>query len=288
MRYSKIFFVIASLYMPALAFGASCSTANLTRCLDSACAINIGANPAARCQYCGDASAGEPEKSTAMKTVSAGASAKNTLSDKELKKAPKDPGERYVWATEKCLKKLDGCTPDDVEEIYDPLIEQSCKAAGIATDMANLAKKANKAKTKTACSSEISSCLINDKRCHADYSKCESDADFDKYFSECSVAATGCETFLTELRSTLSSSRDNAIKNADEILNNIVVAYQTARKNKLENTRAGCKDDATKKKCISTVCSNNMRHKCDIGYEYEEVIANELCKFYDVACSRLK
>jgi len=288
MKYSKLFFVIASLCVPTFAFGGACSTANLTRCLDSACALNIGANPAARCQYCGDASAGEPEKSMAMKSISAGSSAKYTISDKELKKAPKDPGERYVWATQNCLKKLTDCTPDDVEETYDPLIEQSCKAAGIATDMANLAKKANTAKTKSSCSTEISSCLINDKRCHADYSKCESDADFDKYFSECGVLSTGCDAFMADLRSTLMTSRDKAIKNADEILNNIVVAYQTARKNKLESTRAGCKDDAAKKKCIAAVCSNNMRHKCDIGYEYEEVVAKELCKFYDVACSRLK
>ena len=90
------------MFAPGFVYGAGCSTANLIRCLDSACAINIGANPAARCQYCGSSSAGEPEKSMAMKSVSAGSAAKYTISDKELKKAPDDPGERYVWATKKC------------------------------------------------------------------------------------------------------------------------------------------------------------------------------------------
>ena len=62
----------------------SCSRANLTRCLDSVCAINISSNPAARCQYCGTPSAGAPS-ATGMRGVSVGASAKYNISDKELK-----------------------------------------------------------------------------------------------------------------------------------------------------------------------------------------------------------
>ena len=124
------FIFFGSLFtMPTFVYGA-CSVANLTRCLDSVCAINVGANPAARCQYCGSASAGEPSKSTTMKSISAGAFAKYTISDKELKKAPSDPGERYVWGTKLCLQKVSGCTPDDVTDNYDSLVEQSCKAAG--------------------------------------------------------------------------------------------------------------------------------------------------------------
>ena len=287
MKYRNLFFALLFLGTPNVVFGA-CSIANLTRCLDSVCAINIGANPAARCQYCGDASAGEPAKSSAMKSISAGASAKYTISDKELKKAPKDPGERYVWATRQCLEKLKDCSSDDVSDNYDSLIEQSCKAAGISADFANLAQKANEEKSKNSCSREITSCLINEKRCNADYSKCESDADFDKYYAECSVLSTGCESFSKEIRSTLIANRDNAVKNADEILNTIVTAYQTSRENKLKNIQDGCKDSAAKKKCISMVCNNNMRHKCELGFEYEETLAGMLCKFYDTACDRLK
>ena len=86
MKNHNLFLVMGLFVAPHLAFGA-CSTANLTRCLDSVCAINIGANAAARCQYCGSASAGEPSTAGVMKNITAGNAAKYTISDKELKKA---------------------------------------------------------------------------------------------------------------------------------------------------------------------------------------------------------
>ena len=167
MRTRVLFFSAILLFAPNFVYGA-CSVANLTRCLDSVCAINIGANPAARCQYCGSSNAGEPEKSTTMKNITAGTSAKYTISDKQLKNAPKDPGERYVWGTKLCLEKVSGCTADDVTDNYDSLIEQSCTAAGISTEMEALTKKANAKKTKTSCTTEISSCVINEKRCNSE------------------------------------------------------------------------------------------------------------------------
>ena len=287
MTRSTLFFALGFMFAPTFVFGA-CSVANLTRCLDSACAINVGANPAARCQYCGSNAAGEPTKSTAMRSVSAGSFAKYNISDKELKKAPKDAGERYVWATELCLKKVSGCTPDDVTDNYDALIEQSCKAAGISAEMSNLFEKAKETKSQTSCSNEITTCVIDAKRCTAGYKKCESDTDFDKYFSECSIAATGCDSFLKTIRSNLIASRDTAFRNADQLLQNVVLAYQKARENKLTSTRNACKDNSAKEQCIANVCENNMRNKCALGYEWEETLANQLCKFYDVACDRLK
>lgn len=272
--------------VPHFAFGA-CSVTNLTRCLDSVCAINIGANPAARCQYCGSASSGTPSTAGVMKTVTAGSASKYTISDKELKKAPTDPGQRYIWATEQCLNKLKDCTGEDVSDNYDSLIEQSCKAAGISADMATLAKKVSKEKKQPACSSEISSCLIADKRCLADYRNCESDADFDKYFSECSIAATGCDSYISAIRSSLISARDAAIKNSALALQNIVNAYQTARKQKLAGTKQSCQDKSSKQNCVKTVCANNMRNKCGDGFEYETTLAEQLCAFYDIACGRL-
>lgn len=287
MKYCSLFLSSLLLFAPTFVYGA-CSTANLTRCLDSVCAINIGANPAARCQYCGSSSAGEPDKSTAMKNITAGASAKYTISDKELKKAPKDPGERYVWGTQLCLKKVAGCTADDVTDNYDSLIEQSCKAAGISTEMANLAKKVNKEKTQNSCSNDITACMIDSKHCMGDYRKCESDSDFDKYFAECSVAATGCDSFLPDIKKNLTSSRKTAIANADKILQNIVNAYKSARDQKLTNAKTSCKNSKAKKDCISRICDNNMVHKCETGFGYEKEIAEQLCKFYDIACERLK
>ena len=287
MKYTKLFLMVGLLCAPAVAFGA-CSVNNLTRCLDSVCAINIGANAAARCQYCGSASAGEPTTAGVMKNVTAGSAAKYSISEKELKKAPKDPGQRYVWATEQCLKKVKECTSEDVSDNYDSLIEQSCKAAGIAADMASLAKKATKGKTKSACSNEISACIINDKRCLGDYRNCESDSDFDKYFSECTVAAGGCDEYLADIRSTLTTERDNAIKAADTMLQSIVKAYQDARTAKLAKANGGCKDGSAKRECVEDVCATNMRNHCDDKHAYEKMLAEQLCKFYDTACDRLK
>lgn len=282
-----IFSIFGLFFVPTFAFGA-CSVANLTRCLDSACAINIGANPAARCQYCGSSAAGTPAKSTAMKTISAGTSAKYNISDKELKNAPSDPGERYVWATKICLTKVSGCTKDDVDDNYDSLIEKSCTAAGISAQFANLAQKATLTKNLSACSTDIKSCIVNDKRCGADYRLCKSDADFDKYFSECGVAATGCESFLSQIRSELTKTRNDMIASADKILQSIVNTYQTSRKQKLQSAQNSCKDNGGFKKCVATVCNNNMPHKCDAKYNYEENLAGQLCEFYKTACNRLK
>ena len=286
--------------VPHFAFGA-CSTTNLTRCLDSVCAINIGANPAARCQYCGSASAGKPSTAGVMKSVTAGNAAKYTISDKELKKAPTDPGQRYIWATEQCLKKLKDCTGEDVSDNYDSLIEQSCKAAGISQDMATLVKKAGQEKSKSTCETEINTCLISEKRCLADYRNCESDADFDKYFSECSVAANGCDSYTSAIRSQHMSARDSAIKNSALALQNIVNAYQAARKQKLADTKQSCQNKSAKQKCINTVCDNNMPNKCGTTMDVAKVdketidviktettLAEQLCAFYDVACDRLK
>ena len=287
MKHSAIFSAFMLLFTPTFAFGA-CSVANLTRCLDSACAINIGANPAARCQYCGSSSAGVPSKSTAMKSVSAGASARYNISDKELKNAPNDPGERYVWATKLCIEKVAGCSAEDVNDNYDSLIEQSCTAAGISAQMANLSTKANKQKNQKDCSTEITSCLTNEKHCSSDYRACESDADFDKNFSDCAVSATGCDSFTTEIRKNLITSRNTTIANAGKILETIVAAYKTARENKLQNAQNTCRNSTGKNRCVTTVCANNMPHKCDETHSYEKDLAAQLCKFYDNACQRLK
>ena len=287
MKTRTLFFSSLLLFAPTFVYGA-CSVANLTRCLDSVCAINIGANPAARYQYCGSSSAGTPEKSTAMKSVSAGTSTKYIISDKELKKAPKDAGQRYIWATEECLKKVSGCTADDITDNYDSLIEQSCTAAGISAEMSNLTAKMNKEKTKTECSREIETCMIANNRCTAGYNKCESDADFDKYFSECGVASAGCDSFLAEIRNNLTSARNSAVANADKILQKIVNAYKTAREQRLASSQNSCKNNKAVTDCVSRVCKNNMPNQCKVKSEGEESIAMELCKFYEIACQRLK
>ena len=285
MKIRVLLFSGVVLAMPSFSY-AACSVANLTRCLDSVCAINIGANPAARCQYCGTSSAGEPVKSNSMKTVSAGTSSKYTISDKELKKAPTDAGERYVWGTKLCLEKLPECSTEDVSENYDSLIEQSCTAAGISAEMANLTSKSNKTKNQNTCNQEMEVCIVDSARCTADYRNCKSESDFDKYFSECSIASQGCDSFLSDIRNNLISAREKAIANADKILKNIVTYYQNAREQRLKSTQTACKNNQAKQDCVQRVCKNNMRNKCQ--EKKESNIANELCKFYDIACERLK
>lgn len=275
--------------IPHIAFGATtCSKANLTRCLDSACAINVSSNPAARCQYCGTATAGAPTAGDAMRSVSVGTSAKYTITAKELKNAPDDPGARYAWATSECIKKVAGCTPDDVTDTYDKLIEQSCKAAGISAEMSSLRDAATKKRTKTSCTTAVTSCVVDAKRCGPDYSACTDNADFDKFFSGCGVDATGCDDHLTAIRNELIAARDTAITNADKIVDTIVATYKSERENRLATVRANCKDNVDHDACITVICERSMANKCAAGFPAEKSMATQLCKFYDLACATLK
>ena len=283
---SHILFFIPVLVLSHNAHAAvKCSQANLTRCLDSACAINISSNPAARCQYCGTSNAGTPPK-TAMRGVSVGTSAKYNISDKDLKKAPTEPGKRYAWATTECIKKVSGCTADDVSEIYDPLIEQSCKAAGISAQMNKSISTTNKQKTQSMCQTTIQSCIISDTHCMADYRNCKSDSDFDKFIAACSVESAGCDAHLSSIRAKILSDRDNAIQNTELALTQLVASYQKARENKLNSTISSCKNNTAKQNCINTVCARNMPNKCNGEFgANERVAANALCDFYDTACA---
>jgi hypothetical protein len=168
------------------------------------------------------------------------------------------------------------------------LIEQSCTAAGISAEFTELAEQVNEQKTSSSCSSEISSCIINAKRCSANYRKCESDSEFDKYFSECSITSVGCDAYLKDIRARLISARDTSIANADKVLQTIIASYKSAREQKLAAAQTSCKNNAAKLDCVESVCKTNMRNRCEIGFEYEKAVAEQLCKFYDTACERLK
>ena len=268
----------------AFAATQQCSRANLTRCLDSVCSINISSNPAARCQYCGSDSAGTPPN-TKMKSVSVGASAKYNISEKDLKKAPTAPGERYAWATKQCIAKVPGCTPDDVTDTYDKLIEQSCTAAGVSAKMEELQADLKKTRTKSDCESEISTCVINTTGCTADYRACKENADFDRVFASCSALSSGCDNFTSEIRTALLSERDNAVDNADMILAKIVAAYQAMRDTTLADAKNGCKDNRRYDECVEMVCNRNMPDKC--AAEDEQASAALLCKFHKTACATL-
>lgn len=266
---------------------AACSRANLTRCLDSACAINLSSNPAARCQYCGTSDAGEPND-VGLRAVSVGTSTKYNISSRDLKGAPTDPGERYVWASKKCMAIVDGCTADDISDTYDSLIEQSCIAAGINAQMAVLFENARKTKTDAACKSEITACMVGGAKCTPQYAACATDADFDKFFSECSIASVGCDAYLANIRSELMTARDRTIKNAENTLLAIVQSYRDAREKRLAAITKSCKDNSGRNACITSICNRSMPNRCDAAYPAEIAMATQLCGFYDTACATLK
>ena len=279
------FFIASLLVLPSITWAAPCSRINLTKCLDSACAINLSSNPAARCQYCGTSNAGEP--ASGLKNISAGASSKNTISAKDLKSAPKDPGERYVWATKKCLDIVQNCTADDVTESYDPLIEKSCTAAGITNDMSRLASKvATNKKTSATCNDEISLCLTAADKCDATYSKCPDDETFNKFFATCSAKATGCTNFIASVRDELNKTRQTSVSATSKNIEKIVAAHQAAREKQISSIKNNCKSNADFNSCVTTVCKNNTNNNC--ATSQEKTIANSLCEFHKTACTKVK
>ncbi len=263
---------------------ATCSKSALNQCLDSVCAINIGMNPAARCQLCHSESAGTPD--AALRNISAGALSKNTISATELKSAPSNPTAKYTWAIEQCVKKIDGCTVADTSA-YNDLIVQSCRAAGISTEITNMAAAKN-TKTLASCENDIRICMNNEKRCGTNYGACEANADFDRMFSSCSVSATGCTEFTGQIRPTLIAARDAAFAASETLVAKLVKKYQTDRETELKSSQDACKDNSARQTCITNVCAAMMPNKCAGGFESERSMATQLCSFHNTACQRLR
>lgn len=287
MNYFNPIFVAVGCF--AFVFGADaavskCSKNNLLRCLDSGCAINVGMNPAARCQYCGTSAAGEAPSAKGLSSVTVGQSTKYSLSDKELKMAPSDPGKRYIWATTECLKKLPDCTTDDVSAAYDKLIEQSCKHAGVTIQMQTAISNLSQKPTKNKCSTSFTTCM--NKKCGASFELCETDSVFTQFIGECATESTGCDEYIAEFRETFTTARKNAYANRENSVQTLVNSYKTTRENKLQNARKNCDNGTASKSCIDTVCANNMRGKCETSTE--QAMAKNLCKFYETACTALK
>ena len=261
-----------------------CSKINLTRCLDSVCAINSGINPAARCQYCGTSSAGTPPSEKSLSNVTAGQSTKYALSAKELQVAPSEPGARYMWATAECVKKIAGCTTDDASSAYDKLIEQSCKSAGVSIQIANTMADINKAPTKTKCTNTMTECI--NKKCGAGFDTCKTDAELDRAIAECATAATGCDEYIADVRKSVTTERATVSENRENAVQSLVASYKNVRENKLTSAQTACAKKTASSSCVKTVCANNMPGKCD--GDTEKAMATQLCKFYDTACTVLK
>lgn len=287
--FSKIIaFTVFVAALPGVGNAASCSVINLNRCLDSVCAINISTNPAARCQYCGTADAGTPPQSK-MRNVSVGQSSKNTISEKELKNAPDDPGARYAWAKAECFKKIANCTDDDTEQYYE-MIQKSCDTVGTMAKKDNLVKKALKSTaTKSSCTNDMTVCMMGASRCGGDWSACATDASFDTFFASCSVDATGCDEFMDDIRTQLSASRTSTIEGAAERIQQIAISYQTSRKNAVANAQDVCKTNKNYDNCVKDVCATSMPNKCAAGTRHDDEIAaaGKMCQFYKIACNTI-
>lgn len=279
--------------IPALMLGyganaaAQCSHANLIRCLDSACAINISSNTIARCQYCGTSAAGTPPTKNVMKSLSAGSSTKYNISDKELKTAPTDAGERYAWATLRCLQKLPDCTITDVEDAYDPLIETACAGADALSGVSDMIADLHSEKSASVCSATVRNCMLSAERCGAGFDKCFDDADFNRELSTCLLDAQKCDAHSTVIRSELLASRKSTMESLNAALDALISGYRTARETRISQMRADCTSGALRDKCIASVCDQNMPNRCGAGFESEKSMATQLCKYYDTACTRI-
>ena len=251
-----------------------CSQTNMMRCLDSVCAINIGMNPAARCQYCGTSLAGTPTAQKGLKNVSVGQSSKYAFTDKELAVAPSDPGKRYIWATGECIKKVGNCTTDDVSNIYDKLIEQSCKAAGInmQTDRAivNMASKPS----QTLCTRLLEAGI--EAKCGTQFDNCNEDSDIDRIVSECITQASGCAEYAPSIKSEYKAKRAKTFESRENALQQIVQDYQNGRQNTWDKTVADCKNDTAEKSC-------HAKYQDAFGTK----IATLICEYYKRACNTI-
>jgi hypothetical protein len=280
------------------AFAASaqkCRVSDLQACLDSAC--DDGLDTASRCYLCGTSAAKKPEEkkyalgdTPKLQSLAVGRSSRNTLSDNELKSAPKEPGERYQWATRECVKKIDGCAAEDATENYDKLIDQSCKVAlGDVEYTASIKNSAVK-KTSDQCSAELSSCLLSPAKCDGNMLKCADDAEFNRNFSSCMADASGCGDFITEMRGKMISARDNMVKTRESRLTDLANLRKMERQEKLESANRLC-SGVGKDACVAEMCGNMPNGLDENGLcadQNERQWAANLCKFVDTACNKLK
>lgn len=272
MKFANLFFAVFFVVIPMVCAAApKCSQTNITRCLDSACAINSGMNPAARCQYCGNSAAGTPPTQKGLSNITVGQSAKYTLSAKELAVAPSDPGKRYIWATTECIKKVGNCTPDDVSSIYDKLIEQSCKAAGANIQMTRAVAGLNQKPTAAACKKTLESCIEN--KCGANFEMCGDDNDLDRVVSECATATPGCDEHIKGIKQEFASSRKKQMENRENIVQDLVAQHQADRESKWAGYIADCASGGAESKCVSAYTGT-----------FGKKIAQLICGHYKAAC----
>jgi hypothetical protein len=285
------------LFRPFGVMAATCKVSDLQKCLDSVCALNIDLDAGDRCYSCGTSAAKRPEvkkyalgDNPVMQSLSVGKSSKNTLSDKELKNAPTDPGEKYQWATDQCINKIPNCTAEDVTNIYDKFIQQSCKVAMGDAAYAAALKTASIKKTSETCNSEFNICLLNDSKCGSDMLKCEEDSEFNRNFSACITEVSGCDDFASNMRDQMIASRNSMVEKKESRLSDLVKLHQMERENKFNSAKRLC-DAGGMDGCILEMCGNMPNGLDEDGQcsdPDERMQSQSLCKFVSIACDKLK
>ncbi|MDR1071123.1 MAG: hypothetical protein LBL21_00565 [Rickettsiales bacterium] len=292
-KFIGIVFALAALCAPP-GFAAKCKISDLQKCLDSACYDDMDSG--SRCYMCGTSLAKKPEKqkyalgdTPEMKSLSVGKSSKNTISDKDLKNAPADPGDRYKWATAECVKKLKDCSPEDATENYDKLIDQSCKIALGSSDYEASLKKAAVKKTADQCGADLSVCLLSASKCAGNMLNCEEDGEFNRNFSACMVEASGCDEFTTTLRDKMKKQRDDMVAKKESRLSDLVRLRRMEREENLAAANRIC--NGGKDACVLEMCGNlpnGLDENGLCGDSEEKIMAASLCKFVDIACDKIK
>ena len=287
----------------ARAQSAACSVQNLVRCIDSACDTASEYGMAARCVVCGTTAAATQNNLLEQYRFGGGVRGLTPLSVGytssavlDMRGAPTDPGKRYAWAAEECMKKNSGCTIDDVEKNYDKLMEQSCRAALSEKEYeAAFAELRRNRKTESGCRSDLMNCMARDNRCGANFASCEAEAEFDRNFSACTID-TDCGSLtrdfatnrdpLAVIKSEIRSSRDSYFASRAAQLKDLIAAHQSARDRKVAAVREDCASGVLKDTCVANMCGLISSDCMDVPAR--RALAFTVCAYVDVACGRIK
>jgi len=257
-------------------------------------------NPASRCYMCGTSAAEgarPPEdprerqrQAPQMQTLALGGSSRNTISDRDLRDAPRRPEDRYLWAQQQCLTLLSDCTERDIEDNYDRLIEQACHIAMNDIEFNVALREAAVRKTEDTCNTELSQCLLGANRCGPNMLECESNEDFNRNFSACAVYVGGCDDFTTALRSRMMTQRDEMIAQRGRRVQELAELRRNEREHRWQQATGMCQDDRGFNACVIEMCGNFPIGLVDgICQDQEETRwARQICEFVRTACQRLR
>lgn len=278
MKIAAKFFALslAVAVLPAMPAHASCHVPNLIRCIDSACIAGLAGDPTVRCGLCGSSAVTLTRRPSANQRASA-----TTL---EIRNAPTDPAARYSWAATECLQRIAGCTSDDVTDNYNPLIEQSCRAANVSMSFA-AAATAPVRKSSAECRRDMIECM--NRRCGAGFANCQQDSDLDRNFSTCLIdTSCGSDPEVSDIRNTIRRSRDDFERNRIAAAESAATQRRRARESAAQSAREDCRTGAAKESCVRSMCAN-FANRCEDNRD-ETAMANNLCRFVDIACGKIR